>query len=48
MSDLQRRAYARSPGAFNATKCLTCQRREGAVEARYSRDKARELGLDND
>lgn len=48
MTDAQRRAYARSAEAFDATKCLTCQRREGAAEARYSRQKARELGLDND
>jgi hypothetical protein len=46
MTDAQRRVYAKSSEAFDATQCLRCQKVEGAAEARYSRDKAAEFGLD--
>lgn len=46
MTDAQRREYASSSKAFNGTQCLTCQRKEGAAEARYSMKKSREYGLD--
>ncbi|WP_027156688.1 RHS repeat-associated core domain-containing protein [Methylobacter luteus] len=36
-TDIQRRNYANSPGAFGGASCLTCQNRQGALEAAKSR-----------
>jgi hypothetical protein len=45
MTDEQRRAYARSPEAFDRTRCLTCQRSQGGVLSRLSRWYKAKWGL---
>lgn len=46
MTDAQRRAYARSAEAIDGAACKQCQKAQGAATSRYSRQKAKELGLD--
>ncbi|MGW2516580.1 LamG-like jellyroll fold domain-containing protein [Streptomyces sp. NPDC001617] len=43
MTDAERRAYAQQ--GINGTQCLTCQRKQGAVLARYTRYLARAFGM---
>jgi len=45
MTDAERRAYAGSEEAFNGTRCLTCQRKQGADLARLSKEYAKTYGL---
>lgn len=43
MSNADRAKHARE--SIKGTQCLTCQRKEGAMMSRYSREQAKKHGL---
>jgi hypothetical protein len=45
MTDAERLAYAGSDEAFEGTRCLTCQKRQGAELSRKSTEYAKKYGL---
>jgi RHS repeat-associated protein len=45
MTPAQKKTYANSKKAYNGSKCASCQRRQGAAQAQYTKKKNKELGI---